>query len=81
MLPGLRMPVGSQIFLKSPKAEIICGEYMIGSNSDRARPSPCSPDSEPPCATTNAAASVQNARMTARPSALRRSKVMRTCMQ
>ncbi|SKZ49147.1 Uncharacterised protein [Mycobacteroides abscessus subsp. abscessus] len=48
MLPGLRTPEGSQIRRKSAKARSISAEYISGSRADRARPSPCSPDSEPP---------------------------------
>ena len=40
------------------------GEYITGSSSLRARPSPCSPDSDPPCEVTRCAASARNRRIT-----------------
>ena len=59
--PGASRPEGSQVCTKRSNAPSISGEYMSGSSSDRARPSPCSPDSEPSYFTARCAASVQNA--------------------
>ena len=79
--PGARIPAGSHTCANRANARIISAEYMIGRSSERARPSPCSPDSDPPWRTASRAASVQKARNTARPLSDRRSKVMRMCMQ
>ena len=46
---------------------MIGGGYMRGSSSARAEPSPCSPDSDPPCATARSAASSRKARKFAIP--------------
>ena len=46
---------------------IACGEYIRGSSSDRARPSPCSPDIEPPYDATRSAALSTNSRNLPRP--------------
>lgn len=43
------------------------GPNIFVSNSPRPWPSPCSPDSDPPCATTRSAARSTNARMRATP--------------
>ena len=47
-LPGFILLCGSQMALNSRKAAISSSPYMMGSNSPRAWPSPCSPESEPP---------------------------------
>ncbi len=59
--PGPRSP------LNSSNPAMISGGYIRGSSSARATPSPCSPDSEPPCATARSAASIMNARKSAIP--------------
>jgi hypothetical protein len=48
MLPGFSRFSGSQIALTAPKSRIDSASYISGSSSERALPSPCSPDSEPP---------------------------------
>ena len=63
MTPGFSSPSGSNRALNAANASIACREYMIGSSSLRARPSPCSPDSEPPYPATRWAASVRNGRI------------------
>ena len=50
---GFSRPSGSQMPLNSSNAAMIGGGYMRGSSSARAEPSPCSPDSDPPCATAS----------------------------
>ena len=45
--PGFRIRPGSSSRSGSPKAAIVPGGYIRGSSSLRARPSPCSPDSDP----------------------------------
>ena len=67
MLPGLSRLPGSQIALTAPKSAIDSSSYMIDSSSDRARPSPCSPDSEPPCSRSLCAHAVRKSRKTATP--------------
>ena len=62
--PGLSRSAGSKIALTAANNSIAAREYMIGSSSLRARPSPCSPEQEPPCATTSAAASSMKSRKT-----------------
>ena len=49
---------------------VASAEYIFPSSSERARPSPCSPESEPPWAATRSAASSMNER-SARPSSVR----------
>src|SRR5450755_3309167 len=46
--PGLSTPAGLKTSLTRPNRAIAAGEYITGSSSLRARPSPCSPDSDPP---------------------------------
>ena len=58
---------------------MIPGEYMVRSNADRARPSPCSPDIDPPNDATSVAASSTNAANAAGRSAS--GKSMRVCTQ
>ena len=48
ILPGFIFQSGSQIDLNSLNAWISSSPNIFGSNSARAWPSPCSPDSEPP---------------------------------
>ncbi len=47
-----------QVLERRRTGAIASAEYMIGRSSPRARPSPCSPESEPPCDATSRAASV-----------------------
>ena len=46
--PGFSNPCGSKICLMAPNSAMASGEYIAASSSERARPSPCSPDSDPP---------------------------------
>ncbi len=62
--PGLSRSSGSNSALNRSMSRIASGEYMSGSSSDRARPSPCSPDSDPPWYATSRAASVMKVRST-----------------
>ena len=62
--PGLSRSFGSNSAFTAPNNSMAAGEYMIGSSSLRARPSPCSPEHEPPCFTTRCAASNMNCRNT-----------------
>ena len=78
---GLSRPSGSQMPLNSSNARMIGGGYIRGSSSARAAPSPCSPESDPPCATARSAASSRNARKFAIPARDARSKSIRTCRQ
>ncbi len=48
---------GPRASLNRPKSATSSAPYILGSSSARAWPSPCSPDSEPPCATTRSATS------------------------
>ncbi len=79
--PGLSRSAGSSRCLNAPNAASASGEYITGSSSLRARPSPCSPDSDPPCAATRCAASVRNWRMTPGPPGRSSGKSIRTWMQ
>ena len=45
--PGLSRSRGSRTALTAAMAAMASGEYISGSTSDRARPSPCSPDIDP----------------------------------
>ncbi len=81
MMRGLSLWPGSQISLNSRNACTSVSPNMIGRNSDFARPSPCSPLSEPPYLTTSFDASIRNSRHCLSPGSLRRSKVMRAWMQ
>ena len=58
MIPGLRALPGSQAVFQARNAASIAGENWRSSSAPRARPSPCSPEREPPCATTSSAAAV-----------------------
>lgn len=80
-MPGFMPPSGSQMSLKRAKRAKSSSPYMRGSSSARAWPSPCSPLSEPPCATTRSASSSEKRRKRATPGGLSRSKSMRTWMQ
>ena len=60
--PGLSRLPGSRIRLACCIRAIACGEYIRGSSSERARPSPCSPDIEPPYDATRSAASSMKCR-------------------
>ena len=59
--PGFSRPLGSKMALTAPKSRRASAEYMWGSSAERARPSPCSPDIEPPNRATRRAASSTNA--------------------
>ncbi len=78
-IPGFIPPRGSHTSLYAPNRSITRGPYILGSSSARACPSPCSPDSDPPCATTRSASSSEKARKRATPGAVTRSKSIRTC--
>ena len=59
--PGFMTLSGSKTFLTLPNSPMVRCEYMSGSSSLRARPSPCSPDIEPPKpATSRPAASMKS---------------------
>ena len=67
--PGFSRPVGSQIALTSANSASDCASYISGNSSERARPSPCSPDSEPPYARRAVAPATRNSRNRLRPAA------------
>ena len=46
--PGFSTPAGSNASLTRPNSSMAAAEYITGSSSLRVRPSPCSPDSDPP---------------------------------
>ena len=46
--PGFMMLCGSKMCLIPANRSNASGEYIVGSRAERARPSPCSPDIEPP---------------------------------
>ncbi len=77
--PGLSTSSGSNSALNAWNTARARSEYISDSSSPRARPSPCSPDSDPPCAATNLAASCRNARSTEPSDSSGMS--MRTCTQ
>ena len=79
--PGFSRLSGSKIRLACCISAIACGEYIRGSSSERARPSPCSPDIEPPYDATRSAAFSTNSRNLPRPALSSSSKSMRTCTQ
>ena len=79
MTPGFRMPCGSRMRLVSSKRAIRSGAYMRGSSSPRRRPSPCSPDSDPPWATTMSATASATSRMRVTAPGARRSTMGRMC--
>ena len=81
MIPGLSRPAPSQIAFHSPNAASIAGLNWRASSSLRARPSPCSPLSVPPCATTRSAARPMNARKRASPPGASSPKPTRRWMQ
>ena len=80
-MPGFSTSSGSSTPFTRAMTSRAAGEYMCGSSSPRARPSPCSPDSEPPYPATRRAASVMNARNACAPSARPNGKSSRTWMQ
>ena len=51
--PGLSRLCGSKACLTCPNSASAAAEYIAGSRADRARPSPCSPDIEPPWLATS----------------------------
>ncbi len=61
-IPGFMPPAGSHTSLYAPKSRITSSPYIFGRSSARACPSPCSPDREPPWATTRSASSSEKAR-------------------
>ncbi len=77
--PGLSRSSGSSRCLNPRKSASACGEYISDSSSLRARPSPCSPDREPPCRVTSSAARVTKER-SAEPSRSS-GRSIRTCTQ
>jgi len=66
-LAGFIRPCGSKIAFNSRIASISSGPNIFTSSSARDCPSPCSPDSEPPYATTRSAASDMNPRNASTP--------------
>ena len=79
--PGLSSRSGSSSSLRRPKAAIVSGGYIRGSSSPRTRPSPCSPDSEPPFAATRSATPSAIRRTLATAPGRRRSISGRMCRQ
>ena len=65
MTPGLKMSWRSKSALNPAIAARARDEYIVFSSSPRARPSPCSPESEPPYLATRSAAAVRKRRITA----------------
>ena len=61
-IPGLNTLSGSRIALTLPKRLRASGEYIVFNRAERARPSPCSPETDPPCRATSFAASVTKER-------------------
>ena len=80
MMPGFSRLAGSKTAFTWDISSRAAGEYIRASSSLLARPSPCSPESEPPCATTRSAASERNLRNRVTPSSESRSKSSRTWM-
>ena len=75
--PGLSRSSGSKMRLdRGRTASIASAEYMTGSSSLRARPSPCSPDIEPPYA-ADQLRRVDHERAVAAPARSRSGKSMR----
>ncbi len=79
--PGLSRSSGSNTPLTWANRSMASAEYISGSSSDRARPSPCSPENDPPCEATSVAASNMNDRNSSLPPAASSGKSMRTWMQ
>jgi hypothetical protein len=67
--PGLSRSPGSKRCLTAANSAITSAEYIRVSSSERARPSPCSPDRLPPCAAVRSAASSTKERNACRPPA------------
>ena len=61
-IPGLNRLSGSRMALTLENNVRASGEYIKSNKAERARPSPCSPETEPPCRATNRAASVTKER-------------------
>ena len=79
--PGLRRLPGSKTCLTRANRSSISGEYMKRRSSPRARPSPCSPETEPPWAAQMRAADCRNARECATPAGVSSGMARRTCTQ
>jgi FAD/FMN-containing dehydrogenase len=75
----LPLLLGSQAFLTSPKARTSSGPYIFSRNSERERPSPCSPEIEPPSSSTSPATSSAMFRIRWTPSGSDVSRAGRTC--
>ena len=81
MIPGFITWRGSQMRFISASSASPSPPYIRPSSSERARPSPCSPETDPPSDTTRSVASSTNDRYAATPLSLSRSKSIRMCMQ
>ena len=64
--PGLRIRPGSRAAFRRANAAMASGGYMRGRSSLRSRPSPCSPESDPPSRATRSATSSEMRRIAAR---------------
>ena len=77
--PRAESPAGSHACLTAAKRASQRSSDINGSSSDRARPSPCSPDNEPPRSRSFSAQATRNSRNA--PGPPEKSKSIRTCMQ
>ncbi len=68
--PGLRSQSGSKAVLRRPNASQRSSPYSFLFHCVRARPSPCSPETEPPSSTTRSVTSSAMEAIAATPSAL-----------
>src|SRR5215211_2502404 len=77
--PGFIIPSGSKRRLTSAKARRISPPYIFSINSERERPSPCSPEMDPPQSTTRSATSSAMRRIRDTPLGSEVSKAGLTC--
>src|SRR5215211_6495377 len=77
--PGFISPSGSKRRLTSAKARRISPPYIFSINSERERPSPCSPEMDPPQLTTRSATSSAMRRIRETPSGSEVSRAGLTC--
>ena len=81
MTPGFSRPSGSHAALSSANAPMSCGPYIRSRNSERDRPSPCSPESDPPSSMTRSATRSAMRRIRATSPGSRVSSAGRMCRQ
>jgi len=81
MLPGFMSPFGSSVFFTSANSLAMRSPSMVSRNSERSRPSPCSPECVPPYSRTTSCASSAIARMRRTSPGSRRLSAGRTCRQ